>query len=92
MLCIYVGDSSNVMSRLLTNHCAGNVEGSAFREAVAKAMGYRTTHFTQLHVSPLDWPSTRVAMIAPKSTVQPPWNQHPSCSATSAWPFRIPRR
>lgn len=43
MLCIYVGDSRDVIGRILTNHCAGNVEGSAFRKAVAEDMGYRTT-------------------------------------------------
>lgn len=41
MLCIYVGDARDVVSRILTNHCSGNVEGSALRKAVAEAMGYR---------------------------------------------------
>ncbi|MEM2960956.1 MAG: hypothetical protein QXU67_05065 [Candidatus Bathyarchaeia archaeon] len=37
---IYVGDSNDVVSRILINHCSGNVEGSALRKAVAEAMGY----------------------------------------------------
>ena len=43
MLCIYVGDSGDIVKRILTNHCTGNVEGSAFRKAVAEAMGYNIT-------------------------------------------------
>lgn len=43
MLCIYIGDASNVVNRILTNHCSGNVEGSALRKAVAEAMGYHIT-------------------------------------------------
>ncbi|MHC1564199.1 MAG: GIY-YIG nuclease family protein [Candidatus Hecatellaceae archaeon] len=38
---IYVGDSRNVVKRIITNHCHGNVEGSALRKAVAEAIGYR---------------------------------------------------
>ena len=40
MFVIYVGDSSNVVNRIRTNHCAGNVEGSAMRRHVADAKGY----------------------------------------------------
>lgn len=40
MFFIYVGDSKkNVINRILTNHCSGNVEGSGLREAVAQKMG-----------------------------------------------------
>ena len=39
-LVIYVGDSKNVINRVKTNHCAGNVEGSAFRKLIAEYMGY----------------------------------------------------
>ncbi|MEM3573648.1 MAG: hypothetical protein QXJ62_05415, partial [Nitrososphaeria archaeon] len=40
---IYVGDASDVVKRILTNHCSfsSNVEASALRCAVAEAMGYR---------------------------------------------------
>lgn len=37
---IYVGDASNVVKRILTNHCSGNIEASALRRAVAEDMGY----------------------------------------------------
>jgi len=41
MLCMYVGDArQNVISRILTNHCRGNVEGSALRLTVAEKMGF----------------------------------------------------
>lgn len=38
---VYVGDSRDVVKRILTNHCKGNVEASALRRYVAEAMGYR---------------------------------------------------
>ncbi len=38
---IYVGDSSDVVGRIRTNHCSGNVEGSALRKHIARAKGYR---------------------------------------------------
>jgi len=38
---IYVGDACDVVRRILTNHCSGNVEGSAFRKYVAEAMGFK---------------------------------------------------
>lgn len=41
MRAIYVGDARDVVKRILTNHCGGNVEGSALRKAVAESMGYR---------------------------------------------------
>lgn len=37
---IYVGDSENVINRVLTNHCRSNISGSALRKHVAQAMGY----------------------------------------------------
>ena len=37
---IYVGDSQNVINRILINHCRGNIGGSALRKHVAQAMGY----------------------------------------------------
>ncbi|NQS98437.1 MAG: hypothetical protein HQ591_08290 [candidate division Zixibacteria bacterium] len=37
---IYVGDSGNVVKRILINHCSGNVEGSALRKHIAKEMGF----------------------------------------------------
>lgn len=40
---IYVGDGSNVIKRIRTNHCGGNVEGSALRQHVATALGYKLT-------------------------------------------------
>ena len=39
-LVVYVGDSSDVIKRIRTNHCSGNVEGSAFRKHVAAGMGF----------------------------------------------------
>ena len=39
-LVIYIGDSKNVINRIRTNHCSGNVEGSAFRKLVAEYMGF----------------------------------------------------
>jgi len=38
---IYVGDTHDVLKRIRTNHCRGNVEASAFRRHVAKAKGYK---------------------------------------------------
>lgn len=40
MQVIYVGDSKDVLNRIRTNHCNGNVEGSALRRYVAETMGY----------------------------------------------------
>lgn len=40
---IYVGDSSDVVNRIRTQHCSGNVEGSALRRHVAKAKEYCIT-------------------------------------------------
>lgn len=40
---IYVGDSGDIIKRIRTNHCSGNVEGSAFRKHVAAEMGYAIT-------------------------------------------------
>ena len=38
---IYVGDSTDVIKRIRTNHCSGNVEASALRKYIAVAKGYR---------------------------------------------------
>ena len=38
---IYAGDTDDVVNRILTNHSAGNVEGSALRKHVAQAHGFR---------------------------------------------------
>ena len=40
---IYVGDARNVVKRILSNHCKGNVEASALRKHIAEAMGYKLT-------------------------------------------------
>lgn len=40
MQIIYVGDTGNLLRRIKTNHCGGNVEGSALRRHVAEALGY----------------------------------------------------
>lgn len=36
----YVGDGAKMSKRIKSNHCSGNVEGSALRQHVAQAMGY----------------------------------------------------
>jgi len=41
MIYMYVGDSRNVVKRIIMCHCNGNVEASALRKAIAEAMGYR---------------------------------------------------
>jgi len=38
---IYVGDSSNVINRIIYNHCNGNVEASAFRKTIAELKGFK---------------------------------------------------
>jgi hypothetical protein len=40
MFVIYVGDSKNVVNRIRTNHCSGNVESSAMRLHIAEAKRY----------------------------------------------------
>ncbi len=40
---LYVGDSSDVVNRILGTHCTGNVEGSALRLAVAQKLGFPIT-------------------------------------------------
>jgi len=40
-LTIYVGDAGNVIDRVRSQHCSGNVEGSALRRHVALRKGYR---------------------------------------------------
>lgn len=34
----YVGDTNNIIIRIRTDHCSGNVEGSAFRKLVAETL------------------------------------------------------
>ena len=38
---IYVGDARDIIKRIKTNHCVGNVEGSALRRHVAVAKNYK---------------------------------------------------
>ena len=38
---LYVGDARDVVKRIKTNHCSGNVEGSAFRKHLAEQLGYK---------------------------------------------------
>jgi len=45
---VYVGDAQDVIRRILTNHCAGNVEGSVLRRYVAEAMGYTLSYTLRL--------------------------------------------
>ena len=40
MLVIYVGDARDVIKRVRSQHCAGNVEASALRKHIAVAKGY----------------------------------------------------
>ena len=40
MKIIYIGDANNLLKRIKSNHCSGNVEGSALRQHIAEAMGY----------------------------------------------------
>ena len=44
MYVIYVGDSKDVLKRIKTDHCRGNVEASALRRHIAEALGYRLRH------------------------------------------------
>jgi hypothetical protein len=41
LMIIYVGDAGDIIKRIKTNHCSGNVEGSALRSHVAEAIGYK---------------------------------------------------
>ncbi len=38
---VYVGDSRDVVKRIRTNHCSGNVEASALRRYIAETKGYK---------------------------------------------------
>jgi len=40
MKAIYVGDAKDVIKRIRTNHCNGNIEASALRKHIAKEKGY----------------------------------------------------
>lgn len=54
---IYVGDSRDVIKRIQTNHCSGNVEASALRRYVAETKGYgikstrRTSGSTRVRIA-----------------------------------------
>ena len=41
MIAIYVGDAMDVVKRIRSNHCSGNVEGSALRRHIAENIGYQ---------------------------------------------------
>lgn len=41
MQIIYIGDANNLLKRIKSNHSSGNVEGSALRQHIAEAMGYK---------------------------------------------------
>ncbi len=41
MIAIYAGDARDVVKRIRSNHCSGNVEASALRRHIAENMGYR---------------------------------------------------
>lgn len=59
---IYVGDSGDVVNRLITTHCSGNVEGSALRLRVARAKGWGITRARRPSGSPrvrIDLPDPR---------------------------------
>ena len=45
---IYVGDGSDMVRRVKSNHCSSNVEGSALRKSVAKAKGWRLSYTKRL--------------------------------------------
>jgi len=57
---VYAGDSRDVVKRIITNHCAGNVEASALRRYVAEAIGYqiketkRPSGSTRVRINVLD--------------------------------------
>jgi hypothetical protein len=38
---LYVGDSSDVIKRIVRNHLHGNVESSTLRRTIAEKMGFR---------------------------------------------------
>ena len=41
MIAIYAGDAMDVVKRIRSNHCSGNVEGSALRRHIAENLGYQ---------------------------------------------------
>jgi hypothetical protein len=41
MIAIYAGDATDVVKRICSNHCSGNVEGSALRRHIAEKIGYK---------------------------------------------------
>ena len=43
MLAIYIGDARDVVKRIRSNHCSGNIEGSALRKHIAIKKGYSLT-------------------------------------------------
>ena len=40
MIVIYAGDAGDIVKRIRSNHCGGNVEASALRKHIAENMGY----------------------------------------------------
>jgi len=63
MLCLYIGDASkDVISRILTNHCSGNVEGSSLRESIAQKMGYSIVRTRR----PSGTTKVRIDLVNPK--------------------------
>jgi len=57
---IYVGDSGDVIKRIRTNHCSGNVEASALRKHIAKAKGFKIQSFKRASGS------TRIRIDSPE--------------------------
>ena len=57
MLVIYVGDGADVINRIRSQHCSGNVEGSACRRHVAQRKRYslvsttRTSGSTRMRIN-----------------------------------------
>ena len=61
-LVVYVGDAGDVINRVRSQHCSGNVEGSALRRHVAQKKGYRLVSTKRLSGSTrlrVDLPSPR---------------------------------
>ena len=50
MLTIYIGDARDVVKRIRSNHCSGNIEASALRKHIAIKKGY-TLSKTRRHSS-----------------------------------------
>ena len=81
---IYVGDSSNVVNRILTNHCSGNVEGSALRKHIAKEMGYRikrTRRPSGSMKTRIDLPNPREGETSVSSYIRSGWWKYVICNS-----------